>query len=243
MAAEALPPPHDAESARIRNLVVDRLLRMNARHATHAWVNRRGHAIGPHGLAFLYCAADPMVGPGQPGRHSVAAATRLVDDADDTRDASRLLYRLSTLARERYLNAGGEFDPRRHMTNRQDPMPAHATYVGLGLSSLDTAAATWEETRQRASGPLDIPGRCLGLLRDGTHLLLERGAQDVFGEVRVYCTHDLNIELGLPNRRWTWHPDLRSTPGTAEIWRRLDDLHAVTTQGRARRTRRRSDAT
>jgi hypothetical protein len=242
MAAEALPPAHDAESARIRNLVVDRLLRMNARHATHAWLNRRARAIGPHGVAFLYCASHAGPTPDAPARHSVAAATRLVDDADDIRDLSRLLYRLSTLARDRYVDATGEFDPRHHMTNRHDPMPVHASYIGLGVSSLDTAAATWEETQQRASGPLDIPGRCFALLRDGTLLLMERGARDVFGEVRIFCSHDLNVELGLPTRRWMWHPELRAVEGTAEIWRRLEDLHTVTAQGRAPATRRRSDA-
>jgi hypothetical protein len=243
MAAEPLPPPHDAESARIRNLVVERLLRMNARHATHAWLHRRAQPVGPHGIAFLYCAAFAVADPREPARHTVAAATRLVDAADDVRDASRLLYRLTTLAQERYLLAGGGFDPRRHMTNRSDPMPDHASYIGIGLSSLDTADATWEQTQQRATGPLDIPGRCFGLLRDGTMLLLERGARDVFGEVRVFCTHDLNVELGLPTRRWSWHPDLRGGPGTTEIWQRLYDLHAATIQGRARPNRRRTDAT
>ena len=243
MSAEPLPPPHDSESARIRNLVVDRLLRMNARHATHAWLNRRAHPIGPHGLAFFYCAGYPTADPREPVRHSLFAATRLVDDADDVRDLSRLLYRLTTLAQERYLHPAGEFDPRRHMTNRQDPMPAHASYIGVGVSSLDTADTTWEQTRQRAAGPLDVPGRCLGLLRDGTMLLVDRGARDVFGEVRVHSTHDLNVELGLPTRRWSWHPDLCTLAATGEIWRRLYDLHAVTIQGRAGPVRRRNDAT
>jgi hypothetical protein len=242
MAAEPLPP-HDAESARIRNLVVDRLLRMNARHATHAWLHRRAQPVGPHGLAFFYCAGYAAVDPAEPVRHTVAAATRLVDDADDVRDLSRLLYRLTVLAQERYLHALGEFDPRRHMTNRQDPMPEHAAYIGIGVSSLDTAETTWERTQQRAAGPLDIPGRCFGLLRDGTMLLLDRGAQDVFGEVRVVSTHDLNVQLGLPTRRWSWQPDLRAVAGTAEIWRRLYDLHAVTAQARGRPIRRRTDVT
>jgi hypothetical protein len=240
--AETLPPPHDAESARIRNAVVDRLLRMNARHATHAWLHRRAHPVGPHGVAFLYCAAHAGPDPREPPRHSVAAATRLVDAAEDVRDVSRLLYRLTTLAQERYLRADSEFDPRRHMTNRSDPMPAHATYIGIGVSSLDTAETTWEQTQQRAAGPLDIPGRCFGLLRDGTMLLLDRGGQDVYGEVRVCCTHDLNVEPGLPTRRWSWHPDLRTVPGTDEIWRRLADLHAVTSQGGVRPNQRRTDA-
>jgi hypothetical protein len=106
--------PHDPVATRIRGLVIDRLLRMNARHATHAWLQRRLQPVGPHGFAFLYCdqpAGNPY--------HSVAAATRLVADADDVRDLPRLVYRLSTLAMERY---GRGFDPRTSMTNRHDPM-------------------------------------------------------------------------------------------------------------------------
>jgi hypothetical protein len=169
----------------------------------------------------------------------VAAATRLVDDAADIRDLARLLYRLATLARERYLADVEGFDPRRHMTNRYDPMAPTAAYIGVGVSSLDTATRSWEDTQQRATGPLDVPGRCFGLLRDGTMLLMERGGQDVFREVRVYSSHDLNVELGLSTRPWNWRPDLHTLPGTTEIWQRLHDLHAVTLQGRAAPARRR----
>lgn len=212
--------PHDPASARIRNLVVDRLLRMNARHATHAWLQRRAQPVGPHGLAFLYCDSG---GP----HHAVAAATRMVDDADDVRDLPRLLYRLASLARERYVAGPGGFDPRTSMTNRQDPMSASAVYIGIGVSSLDTADATWEQVQHVAGGPLDLPGRCFALLTDGTQLLIERGGRDVFGEVRIACTQDLNVELGLAARRWAWRPDLTTTTGTAHIWPRMYDLHEL----------------
>ena len=214
-------PTHDAASARIRNLAVDRLLRMNARHATHAWLQRRAHPVGPHGIAFLYydqVAASPVP--------TVVAATRLVDDTADVRPLPRLLFRLANLARDRYAQPGG-FDPRPVLANRQDAMNPGATYIGLGVSSLDSDTETWERIQQSAGGPLDLPGRCFALLGDGTHLLVDRGGQDVFGEVRLACTHDLNIELGLAARRWTWRPDLAITSGTAEVWPRLADLHRL----------------
>ena len=104
-------PPHDPTASRIRNLVVDRMLRMNARHATHAWLQRRVQPVGPHGLAFVY--SDPA--PDGP-YHRVAAATRLVADADDVRDLARLIYRLTSLAHERYAGEPGGFDPRTETT-------------------------------------------------------------------------------------------------------------------------------
>ena len=61
--------PHDPVATRIRGLVIDRLLRMNARHATHAWLQRRLQPVGPHGFAFLYC--DRLAGSAY---HSVAVA-------------------------------------------------------------------------------------------------------------------------------------------------------------------------
>ncbi len=211
----------DPASARIRNLAVDRLLRMNARHATHAWLQRRVHPVGPHGIAFLYY--DQVPGAPVP---TVLAATRLVDDTADVRALPRLLFRLANLARDRYAQPGG-FDPRPLLANRQDPMSRQATYIGLGVSSLDSATHTWDRIQHAASGPLDLPGRCFALLGDGTHLLVDRGGQDVFGEVRLAATHDLNIEQGIASRRWAWRPDLATATGTAEIWPRLADLHRL----------------
>lgn len=229
-------PSYDPVASRIRNLVIDRLLRMNARHATHAWLQRRAQPVGPHGLAFLYCDQPGPHHLRDPASattdypHEVAAATRLVDDGADVRDLPRLLYRLTALTRERYL-AGG-FDPRGYLANRQDPMSARATYIGIAVSSLDTAGATWEEIQRVAAGPLDLPGRCFALLTDGTRLLIERGGQDVYGEVRILSTHDLNVEPGLAGRRWAWRADLHELAGTYEIWRRLHDLHDLAARQR-----------
>ena len=220
-------PQHDPTASRIRNLVVDRMLRMNARHATHAWLQRRMQSVGPHGLAFLY--SDPA--PDGP-YHRVAAATRLVADADDVRDLPRLLYRLTSLARERYAGEPGGFDPRTSMTNRRDAMSPRSVYIGVGVSSLDTPAGAWQRTQNEAGGPLDIAGRCFVVLVDGTAMLIDRGGQDVYGEVRVQCTHDLNVEPGLAARRWSWNPDLYSVDGTIEVWQRLYGLHELAARRR-----------
>ncbi len=207
---------------------MDRLLRMNARHATHAWLQRRSHPVGPHGIAFLYY--DHAAGPPGP---LVVAATRLVDDLPDVRALPRLLYRFAALARDRYARENG-FDPRACLTNRQDPMSPSTAYIGIGVSSLDSDTQPWERIQHSATGPLDLPGRCFALLGDGTHLLIDRGGQDVFGKVRLASTHDLNVEVGLASRRWAWRPDLAITTGTVDVWPRLAELHDLIV-GRGRR--------
>jgi hypothetical protein len=79
-----------------------------------------------------------------------------------------------------------------------------------------------------------VPGRCLVLLTDGSLLLVERGGQDVYGEVHVASSHDLTVELGLSPRRWRWRPDLWTDPATSAVWPRLHDLHVLTMRAAAR---------
>src|SRR5256885_14447123 len=65
----------DPVAAIIRNGAVDRLIKMNARHANNAWDMRRTRPLAPHAIAFLY--ADPTE---DRSWYSVAAGTRLFLD-------------------------------------------------------------------------------------------------------------------------------------------------------------------
>jgi hypothetical protein len=56
-------------------------------------------------------------------------------------------------------------------------------------------------------------------------MLIERGGQNVYGEVRVQSTHDLNVSPGLAARPWSWNPQLPTTD--PEVWHRLYDLHEL----------------
>ncbi len=236
-----VPTQPDVASAYLRNLVVERLLRMNARHATHAWLGRRSRPVGPHGLAFLYrdgpTSPLPVAGP-VTGRFRVAAATRLVDSGPDVRDLPRLLYRLGRLAVDRYLPSPAGFDPRVQMANRHDPMSATSVYIGLGVSSLDSSEASWEQAQGSARSPLDLPGRCYAVLRDGTALLVERAGRRDFGSVRIYCTHDLTVEPGVAPRPWVWDPNLTTSSDGAEVWRQLRHLHMIALRHRVPATGR-----
>jgi hypothetical protein len=196
-----LTQPHDPQWAEVRNQALERMLKMNSAHAMHAW-ERRGSPspIGPHALAFLYY--DVPGGAGRPQQLMVAAATRLFHDDEDQRDVHRLIFRLCKQADERYLPSG-VFDPRTAFANRTDPMSSQATFLGLGLSTLDAATGTWEQVQQRAAGPTQVPGRCLIILSDGSRVLIDRGDERHFGQVKVISTGDLNVVRGNPTRSWT----------------------------------------
>lgn len=192
---------HDPQWAEVRNQALERMVKMNAAHAQHAW-ERRGSSsrIGPHALAFLYY--DVPGGAGRPQHLMVAAATRLFHDDDDQRDVHRLIFRLCKQADEQFLPTGS-FDPRTAFANRTDPMSAQATFLGLGLSTLDAATGSWEQTQQRATGPTQVPGRCLIILSDGSRLLVDREDDQRFGQVKVISTGDLNVVRDTPTRNWT----------------------------------------
>ena len=210
---------HDPQWAEVRNQALERMLKMNAAHAMHAWERRRSVSpIGPHGLAFLYY--DIPGGAGRPQHLVVAAATRMFHDDEDQRDIHRLIFRLCKLADERYL-ANGNFDPRATMSNRTDPMSPKAWFLGIGLSTLDAASSTWEQTQERANGPTQIPGRCLIILSDGSRMLVDREDDRRFGQVRVVSTGDLNVVRGNPSRNWSPATSIKEP---AETWHWLLQL-------------------
>jgi hypothetical protein len=203
------------------------MVRMSAHHAAHAWRHRRDRPVAPHALGFLY--ADPIP-PAEDGWQffTVVAATRMVNDDPAVRDLPQLLYRLTALARERYLPTPGGFDPAVHMTTHQDKPSGPAQYIGLGVSTLDTPAGMWDDVRARAAGTDEVPGRCYALLLDGTAILADRGARNSFDTVSVRCTADLNVAPGLAGRRWIHDPDVSTMPAPIDVWERMYDLHTLT---------------
>ena len=217
---------HDPLWVEVRNQALERMQKMNANHAMHAWERRRAvNAIGAHGLAFLYW--DIPGGGGRPHHLVVAAGTRLVHDEDGVREPDRLIYRLVKLAHERYLPFG-EFDPRNTMVNSMDPMSDQARFIGVGLSSLDTPSITWEQTQRQANGPHEIPGCCYLLLQDGTRIVLDRQDDRQLGQVKVVSTGELNIMRGNPSRLWEYRLEI---PEPASLWEWLRQLGEACAQG------------
>jgi hypothetical protein len=214
------------------------MLRMNARHATHAWEQRRQRPVAPHALAFLY--ADPVHVDNRPDEppagYRIVAATRMVNSAPEVRDAARLLHRLTTLASTRYVPTPGGFDPVAQLSNNHDQSSGQATYIGLGVSTLDTRPASWEQVKASVSGPMDIGGRCLLVLSDQTTALVDRGSSASFGRVDIRCTKSLNDKSNLAVRPWLPHPPGEPMPDTdPEVWAQMRALHTLI-QTHSRRT-------
>jgi hypothetical protein len=220
------PEQHDRVAAEIRNLVVDRLSQMNAQHALNAWEFRRKTPIGPHALAFFYLE---QIEPGSPPRYATPMAARLFLDGEDVAFLPELLYKMVGIGRRR-LARGEDFDPLTSMARAQDEISPRAQYIGVGVSSLETPAMSWAEIQENAFGPLDIPGRGMAILTDGTRLVLERGDRS-HGPTHVRSSHQLDLVPGIPSRRWTW---LRDTvePNSAEYW--LQELHQAVLEGQRR---------
>ncbi len=221
------PSPFEMALPDLRNKVVNRLNMANGLFARQAWERRRRDPLGPHALVFCY--AEPPVG--EPARCALRIAARLFLAADESR-LPLLLYEMVHVARN-VLQAGG--DPRTDLSNWHDPMSGRAFYVGVGVSSLDTPAATWRQVQETANGELDIPGRCYAQLVDGSRLLIDRLAHRDFGKVVIGSTHLISDVSGEPLRRWTYDFDLadphRQDPATRDTWQWLDQLHHVILRG------------
>lgn len=217
---------HNPVHADARNRVIDRLLEMNSLHALRAWDLRRLDPLGPHGLAFHYAdlgpkpahAAEPDTG------WSLRTATRLWLDGEREADLPGLLMRLVAQAEE----LGEDFDPRVQMSNRFEPMARTASYLGLGVSSLDTDTGAWYDVMGTVSGVLNIPGRCYAVFWDGARVVVDRRGENEYRAVRVRSSANLGnlgTQFGVHQRRWAHDPGLDHVD--SPMWRFMDQLNKL----------------
>ena len=66
----------------------------------------------------------------------VVTATRLFFDNDDNADTSNLIAVLDMLIERASEYSPGTFEPRTHMCNRVETMPATAELVGIGITTV-----------------------------------------------------------------------------------------------------------
>jgi len=217
------PSPFELALPDLRNKIVNRLIDMNWQHAEQAWARRRRDGIGAHVLAFFY--AEPPVG--MPPRCELRTCARLFLAGDEQRLAM-LLYELTGVARD-HVEADG--DPRTEMANWCEPMSVNAVLVGVGVSSLDTPAATWEQVQQDAISDISVPGRCWVVLRDGARILVDRFAQNEFGRVDIQTTHAIGTVSAEPVRQWRSLHESAADQETTATWQWLSALHAVLMRG------------
>ncbi len=218
--------------AELRNQVVDRLRRMNGFHCVAAFDRMRGtDALAPHGIAVFYAERTT----GGIHRVSLRTATRLFLAGADAADLPALLHDLTVAATVKIEKARAnnlQWDPRDRnvgMVNRSEEMGPDAGYIGLGISTLDMPDMTWAEAAPAALTGLDLPGRGLALLSDGTTMLVERRPHRAFSEHGIWSSHSLDVRPGQSTRLWNRATNLveNSDAPTRHVWHRLHELHQV----------------
>jgi hypothetical protein len=214
----------EREMPSLRDQVAERLNKVNWDHAQAAWARRRRDPIGPHVLLFFY--ADPDVRSADYTWFTLRVAARLFLASDET-DLARLLHQLTEVTGA-HLDAG--LDPRSpQMSNWHDEMSAAAFYLGVGVSTLDTAEVSWQQAQRKANSDMDVPGQCYVSLSDATKLLVHRAAIRDFGDLTITSNRSHGDAAPGMRRRWLYRPN-HADPATLDrsafnIWDRLDALH------------------
>jgi hypothetical protein len=225
---QSSPDPGEAALIRLRNTVIDKLSLINAKHCLAAFDNRdRRDALSPHGIVFLYA---------EPGRRTdwitLKTARRYFYEGPESADLPALLSDLTTVASTKAdtaATAGQTWLPGTGMESRRDRLHPEARYVGVAVSTLDMPDLTWAQASRAANSPLELPGRAMALLTDGTALLVVRRSHRGFGESGVFSTANLEAHAGESLRFWTRSPRVTAEGNdlTQHIWQNLHVLHTT----------------
>jgi hypothetical protein len=220
-------PESESISSTMRGQIVDRMIRINTSHALQA-ADRLGTklAVGPHCLALF--SVDQA-----PSRYQrLSTATRLILDGDDAENLPDLLRDLTDRAREKIAEgyaSGRRWDPRTPLTGlvlRSEELDEATTYIGLGVSTLDTPGLPWSRARQRVTGAdgLHLRGQGLIYLQDGTAMQVIRRAQMASGQHEI--TASRRVDSQYPSRRDEYLIE-RATHHGDESWELMRHLHEV----------------
>lgn len=191
--------------------------RVSYNHALTATADRpQGRLPGPHAIALLFASMGPTWTPERPS-FTLATASRLFPWTDDrrpgynVRDAEALLETMTRIAMTEH-NAGG-WDPL-SITDRTEPLPSDADFVGVGLSSIGDPSIDWSRVKPTAFG-LDLPSHGDIYLRDGTWIEIGRGDRNTW---RMTSNNDLGYLTGFEARGRHIPSDYQPHPGTTHYW-------------------------
>ncbi|MFD0584794.1 hypothetical protein [Dactylosporangium darangshiense] len=172
--------------ADLRVQVVTRLRWMNIHHAKWAWDKRVRDPLAPYGFAF-FCYDSGR------GRYELRTATRLFLRGDALHPLPRLVYEMTQQVVQCQRDG---VDPLIRLTDRREPVSPEGRFLGVGVSSLDSRWQSWTVTQRHAGGVLDVPGRCLAVLNEGTSMVIDRGAREQYDQFRVRSTGELDVTPG-----------------------------------------------
>lgn len=218
------PEPMDPQ---VRGQIAERLIRMNTSHALAA-ADRLGTktAIGPHSLALFSVDAAP-------GRYArLSTATRLVLDGEDAENLPDLLADLAARAQEKIAEGralGQRWDPRTPLTGlvlRSEEITENMTYLGVGISTLDTPEAPWSRLKLGISSAdgLHLRGQGFIYLVDGTAVHIVRRAQMSAGHHEITSTRRIDSQYA--SRRDDYMLEKAEQQGD-RIWELMRNLHEV----------------
>ena len=204
---------------RLRGKLVDRLTLMAVRHCRHREEQQRTRrAIGPHALGYFYADAASNGS----GEMEVVTATRLFFDNDDNADTSNLIAVLDMLIERASEYSPGTFEPRIHMCNRVETMPATAELVGIGITTVFAPPAA--SVGYMTLG-MDRPYKAVACMVDGTDLLI-RCDGGFLASADVRSTQTLNVG-GMRTRHWEWLPTQLLRTSETELLEILPRLSAL----------------
>lgn len=194
----------------------------SARHGMHAVdIRHGGNRLGPHAIVFLY--HDLEYREGLRPRDIVLASYRMFWDHPEFLQLPSVLNGMAEVA-SGYARQGSGFDLRRVMVHGTDEeMSASASFVGVAVSTLDTAAGNWLDLRDKIGSALDVAGRAYIALVDGTKMILERGGP--FG-VNGTTWSSAKLEMNLSMAAYGSWKQLMRDPNDADeaVWHGLDNL-------------------
>ncbi|MEU9505381.1 hypothetical protein AB0D32_03740 [Micromonospora sp. NPDC048170] len=191
-------------------------------------------------MVLLYAAPDAS----QPHGYRLWVATRLWLAGPEAANLEQLLGELTRVAQDniaRAIRRGQRWDPcgpEDSMVNGGDMnMSPLATFVGVGVSTLNSSQGTWQTVAQairnqpvtggRSLSIFDAKGQCIALLADGTALYVERDINRPLGSDGIKCTKTLDPDR--PSYLHNPHANLVQTgDGTIlPAWGHLGNLHRV----------------
>ncbi|WP_416906151.1 hypothetical protein [Micromonospora echinospora] len=195
----------------------------------------RRDAVSPHAvMLFFTCDA-----PAEPHGYKLYTATRTWPQSPDSDDLPRLLGDLTDVAADNVATFGRAWSPlgpQGSMVNGGDmTLPAGATYVGVGVSTLDSDRGRWYQVAEtlreaavdgRYMSAFNLKGQCYAVMVDGTAMHIDRDPDARLGDTGIRCNKPLDPE------RITYHnPYAKLTEQgddeTRAVWRRLIALNTI----------------
>ncbi|MFG3423243.1 hypothetical protein [Micromonospora sp. NPDC048063] len=213
-----------------------RCKRANASHMIAAdQAFGRRDAVSPHAV-MLFFTCDALA---EPHGYKLYTATRTWPQSPDSDNLPSLLGDLREVAADNIATLGRAWSPlgpQGSMVNGGDmTLPAGATYVGVGVSTLDSDRGRWYQVAAtlrdaaaagRYMSAFNLKGQCYAAMVDGTAMHIDRDPEARIGDNGIRCNKTLDPD------RITYHNPYSNLPEQGDdetrlMWRQLIALNNI----------------